>query len=121
MGSDWEAIQNELDAVLTKHGVDPASIRLGASCGRGWHPLIDNLLAQLVSMGWDKQVVQIKEKFGGLRFYVGEATDEMREAIRAAESASFKTCERCGAAGTPQSTAWIKTCCDACAAKDDPI
>ena len=36
----------------------------------GWYPLIKNLIDELITLGWDKKVTQVKEKFGGLRFYI---------------------------------------------------
>ena len=40
--------------------------------------------------------VQVKEKFGGLRFYVNGATDEQYNYIRFAEAMSYRICEECG-------------------------
>jgi hypothetical protein len=56
-------------------------------------------------------VVQVKEKFGGLRFYVNGSTDEQYALIRFAESMSYKTCEVCGKRGKPNKGGWIKTRC----------
>lgn len=44
-------------------------------------------------------VTQVKEKFGGLRFYVNGANDEQYGMIRFAEAMSYKTCEVCGSRG----------------------
>ena len=61
-------------------------------CGEGWKslyaPLIDRCGAEGVA------VLQVKEKHGGLRFYVGPASDELHRAIEAAESKSLTLCER---------------------------
>jgi hypothetical protein len=54
---------------------------------------------------------QIKEKFGGLRFYIsfgeasGEAVDRCDGAISLAEMLSFHTCETCGQFGSRMSPA----------------
>lgn len=42
---------------------------------------------------------QIKEKFGGLRFYVGGTDDYVRGAIALAESMSYSICDQCGNKG----------------------
>jgi len=55
---------------------------------------------------------QVKEKFGGLRFYMEGETKEMSDLISKAEEASFKTCEVCGEPGEPKRGGWIKTLCD---------
>ena len=60
------------------------------------------------------KAVQVKEKFGGLRFYMTCETDEIYELIEKAEALSCKTCEVCGEDGTRRPTSWIKTLCDDC-------
>ena len=88
---------------------------------KGWFPLIDNLCSHLQfntdnnnHTGKYPQVeaVQVKEKFGGLRFYVNEATDGQYAVISFVESLSIKTCEVCGAPGKQRGGGWIKTLCD---------
>jgi hypothetical protein len=55
---------------------------------------------------------QVKEKFGGLRFYINGYTDEVRGMIRMAESMSYRTCEVCGNPGRSNNHGWISTLCD---------
>jgi hypothetical protein len=43
--------------------------------GAGWQPLIDELDRQLRELDPDYMVLQIKEKFGGLRYYVTPSAD----------------------------------------------
>lgn len=64
----------------------------------------------------DLQVVavQVKEKFGGLRFYVNGADDEVRGMIDMAESMSYRLCEDCGTKGTLRKGGWYRTMCDPC-------
>ncbi len=56
--------------------------------------------------------VQVKEKFGGLRFYVQAATDKHYSYITFAESMSYHTCEECGAPGKRYTDGWHQTLCD---------
>ena len=56
--------------------------------------------------------VQVKEKFGGLRFYVQAATDKHYSYISFAESMSYCTCEECGAPGKTYTDGWHMTLCD---------
>jgi hypothetical protein len=56
--------------------------------------------------------VQVKEKFGGLRFYVDRATDKHYGYITFAESMSYRTCEECGAEGRHYGIGWHRTLCD---------
>jgi hypothetical protein len=55
---------------------------------------------------------QVKEKFGGLRFYVQAATDKHYQYITFAESMSYRTCESCGAPGKTYTDGWHTTLCD---------
>ncbi len=65
----------------------------------GWVPLVERLVARLIKLGWNRRLAQVKEKFGGLRFYVDDASDEVHAAIDRAERRSYRTCEVCGARG----------------------
>jgi len=56
-------------------------------------------------------VIQVKEKYGGLRFYVHGATDEQYAYIRFAEWMSYDTCDVCGNKGKPNREGWIRTRC----------
>lgn len=82
----------------------------GVECGEGWKSIYEPLLARAREEG--AAVAQVKEKFGGLRFYVDGASDELYELIRAAEARSFETCEVCGKPGERRRGGWIKTLCD---------
>jgi hypothetical protein len=91
--------------------------------GDGWEPLIrrlsEKLEAIIAAMPEDERpwADQVKEKFGGLRFYMSAYTDAMHEAIAEAEEEAWKTCEVCGAPGKPRGGGWIETLCDECARK----
>ena len=80
--------------------------------GAGWYGLIKNLIVELLEVGWDKEVHQVKEKYGTLRFYTGGATDKMYEIIREYERASAVTCEVCGEVGQIRPGGWVATLCD---------
>lgn len=82
--------------------------------GPGWIPILDRLAEDLVKMGWDRDLHQVKEKFGTLRFYIGRTTDEMEARINQAENESAVTCEECGKTATLKGTGWVVTNCDDC-------
>src|SRR3990167_202995 len=77
----------------------------GIECTVGWkglyQPLID--LCKLRGI----QILQIKEKFGGLCFYVGpyDKDQDITTLIRAAEHYSYHVCENCGECGVRE---WVK-------------
>jgi hypothetical protein len=58
------------------------------------------------------EVAQIKEKFGGLRFYYDGGDDYTDGLVQMAESWASKTCELCGKSGQYRNLPWIKTLCD---------
>jgi len=80
--------------------------------GRGWSDLVTRLIEDLEKLGWDGTLLQIKEKFGGLRFYVGTASDAIYDRILDVEDESFKVCEVCGQPGNCVNRyGWMKTVC----------
>lgn len=61
------------------------------------------------------QIDQIKEKFGGLRFYYHGGDDDIDGMVSLAESISYKICENCGSTKDIGYTkGWITTMCKDC-------
>ena len=58
------------------------------------------------------RVEQIKEKFGGLRFYYQGGNDEISGMVRMAELWAGHSCERCGNKGQRRQGGWVRTLCD---------
>jgi hypothetical protein len=94
----------------------------GIACGEGWWPIVESLCGQIQHhINWRNKfnpvvpqvtVAQIKEKFGGLRFYYEGGDDTIAGMVSMAESWASKTCEICGVPATRQTTGWIKNVCD---------
>lgn len=81
-------------------------------CGmRGWKDIFMSLVDDLFKLGWDGRILQIKEKFGGLRIYTAGCSDEIFDRVLEAESQSLKTCMECGKPGSPKGDYWILTLC----------
>jgi len=81
--------------------------------GLGWFPLIKDLITDLIELGWNKEVCQVKEKFGGLRFYINAATSEVHKRISQAEIESMNICEVTGKPGKLRTDiGWYRTLCD---------
>ena len=60
-------------------------------------------------------VTQIKEKFGGLRFYTNGHDDLVGGMIWLAEHMSYNICEHCGSTkNVSQTKGWITTLCEDC-------
>jgi hypothetical protein len=94
---------------------------------KGWVKLCEDLCAELKPLlekaGYiDKyRLCQVKEKYGGLRWYEWDIPaavyDEYSALIRKYEDLSYKTCCVCGAPATKMSMGWISPFCDKCAEK----
>lgn len=56
-------------------------------------------------------VDQIKEKFGGLRFYYSGGDEYIDGLVSMAESWAIRTCEQCGNAGRLRGQNWLYTAC----------
>jgi len=81
--------------------------------GPGWFEIIKDLITDLIALGWDRETCQVKEKFGGLRFYINAGSDEIHDRISQAEKASYETCEVTGQPGKLRNDlGWIETLCD---------
>jgi hypothetical protein len=79
----------------------------------GWYPIIKDLIEDLIKLGWDKQICQVKEKFGGLRFYINTGSDEIFKRIHSAENQSYEICETCGEKGEMRTDlGWYSTLCN---------
>lgn len=81
--------------------------------GEGWYQLIHDLLEELLKTNWNKEIHQIKEKFGILNFFIGVGTPEIFDIIKKYMLLSREICEVCGEAGELRNDlSWIKTLCD---------
>ena len=80
--------------------------------GEGWYPLVNQLVEDILALGWDGNIFQVKEKFGGLRFYIGSGSNEIFDRIAKAENDSYEICEECGQPGVLRGGGWLKTLCD---------
>jgi hypothetical protein len=61
------------------------------------------------------RIMQIKEKYGSLRWYTNWTTDGLEKVIAKYEAESCRTCCKCGAPATKISLGWISPWCDECA------
>lgn len=81
--------------------------------------LCEELREELIKANYlDKyRIMQIKEKYGGLRWYDNGNTEKGYKIIRKYEELSYKTCIECGRPATKMSMGWISPFCDKCAEK----
>lgn len=84
----------------------------GFECGDGWFSLLWDLCLKLEEEDSVKQILQVKEKFGSLRFYVDGASDAAYQLINQAEEMSETTCEKCGGKSSiSNQDGWYSTVC----------
>jgi len=126
---------------LFKHRNDPnvSLMFFGFECGNGWFDLIYQLCSDIMEYfltEYDNNdmyyhdvpayfsVVQVKEKFGSLRFYITSAPEYIHDLIYEAELKSYSICEHCGKEHKQTGKTytsyyrdklpWILTLCDDC-------
>ena len=96
--------------------------RVNWSCPPGWIPIVDSLCSTIQSYITNNNFsqivcVQVKEKFGGLRFYY-EPRDLVTDyLVSMAERLSRQTCLDCGATSDAEIRnvgGWLAVLCDKC-------
>lgn len=117
--SQYEEFEKRMVEAYPKMFAEPYG---GFAVGPGWWPILESLCGQIQHhLDWkNKQsevvpqvtVAQIKEKFGGLRFYYDGGDDAIDGMLRMAESWAAHSCETCGAPGERRDGGWIRTLCD---------
>jgi hypothetical protein len=82
------------------------------SVGKGWAPLINRVFDKLETIKGSIKIVQVKEKWGGLRIYTDYSNKELDKVIYDAEHESLEVCEVCGQSGKLRGKSWYYTSCD---------
>lgn len=92
----------------------------GIDTDDGWYTLIDSLCSCIQHhidqrKGEVPQVeaTQVKEKFGGLRFYYIGGDAYVDGLITLAQALSYRTCQICGNPGRVTAGSWVYTYCQA--------
>ena len=117
--NEYEVFANKMETAYPKMFADRYG---GFAVGAGWWPILEALCANIQShIDWRNResetvpqvvVEQIKEKFGGLRFYYQGGDEQVHGMVRMAEAWADVACEECGAFGKRRSGGWIRTLCD---------
>jgi hypothetical protein len=95
-------------------------------CGPGWISILDVLFHyadewnKTTESGSDRiQIEQVKEKFGGLRFYYTGGSPEFRGMVEMAEIISKEICVNCGnRVSTKGKGYWCQSLCSNCKNQD---
>ena len=120
---NWDMLRQSCPR-LYKHGV-------AFECGPGWYNILHDLSIKIEAF-LDKYAetykvveseeseyceiyaVQVKEKYGTLRFYMSCETDEISELIHECEALSSQTCENCGDLAKMRGKTWLSVRCEKC-------
>lgn len=109
---------------LAGHTQPPVDVDVPA----GWEHLVEQMHDEIVAIDPDYTVGQVKEKFGGLRFYI-DVSDHVRDnddmwseiyrIIEFYEAKSYTVCQDCGNKGWIEQNPtgefrWVATLCNAC-------
>lgn len=114
---------NRFSMFKPERPITEALMAFGFEHGDGWFNLIWNLCEDLELLAKEEnvenfEVFQVKEKFGGLRFYIDYGTDAIHKRINVAEKLSCITCEMCGKPGEiSKKKRWIRILCEECDSK----
>lgn len=105
IGAGWYQIIRSLCHNIQSHIDSVECARTSLTLRNVWNRPIPDQVPQVV-------VTQIKEKFGGLRFYYDGGDDMVEGMVHMAESWAANACETCGKPGKSRSGGWIRTLCD---------
>lgn len=113
--------------ILSKCGKAGSPMLWGIAVGNGWIDLLDDTFSivqrhmknavhaeDIVGKTPPFVAIQIKEKFGSLRFYSEGGDNFTRGVIAAAEVHSCRICEDCGDKGKMRNHNYISIRCDPC-------
>ena len=98
--------------------LEPLSL-FGFECDDGWFELLKECITAIKKYSEKEKIlvhaIQVKEKYGSLRFYTKYCYDPIDEIIEVAKQKSSITCEECGAPGKmTKRGGWLQTLCDKC-------
>ena len=112
---EFNEFLKETGGLIHSNGKLPDSFRLfGIECDEGWLELIDQLIHELSDGGWPREINQIKEKFGGLRFYADGLPENGHEIIARYQKRSYEMCDIYGSTDKVSlcGQRWLETLCD---------
>ena len=88
----------------------------GICVGSGWFNILHDLCTKIMEVAPETIAIQVKEKFGGLRFYYWPHSEAVDKLVSEAEAEALSTCEYCGTNTdvTTEGPGWVKTLCKSC-------
>jgi hypothetical protein len=108
----WDEIREKCPKLYRKS--------ISFDCGIGWSDIIRDLsikIEEILNRNPDLQEIcalQVKEKYGKLRFYLSDETEEIMDLVSETEAQSSQVCENCGMYGKIRNMRWLMVKCDKC-------
>lgn len=119
---DWKRKQRartlkmnrKIKKAIEMNSIDPI---IGLHQGNWWAERCEEILKEkkyeeVPDKVYQVVATQVKEKFGGLRFYYGGGDETVRGMVHMAESLAAVTCEKCGSPGHIRGRGWLYAACD---------
>lgn len=122
----FEQLDLKLESERVREKLEPNFAPKGGFCGYyppdGWTKLVEQCHDAIVAIDPAYKIDQVKEKFGGLRFYFtnsgeyydDELFDKCNAFVSECEKLSYETCQDCGKPGETREGGWLRTLCDKC-------
>jgi hypothetical protein len=93
-------------------GEKPILNRRQFNVDNGWLGIIQRLFEELISLGWEKKFISVKEKFGGMSIFLENLPENGFKIVLDAEKETFSTCQICGEKGEQEKIkGWVYTLC----------
>lgn len=90
----------------------------GFDLPEGWVDLVYRCHCELLEEAPDYKLTQVKEKFGGLRFYYEGAPKDSnaRDIVSFYERMSYRVCDKCGTTKDVSTGGggWVRSLCEPC-------
>jgi hypothetical protein len=113
--AEFESFLKKIGGLQRTYRADKGPIlkRNQFGIGNGWLGIVQRLFETLITLGWDKSFVNIKEKFGGMSIFLDNLPENGFHFVIEAEKETFTVCEVCGEPGEQNKIkGWIYTLCD---------
>lgn len=104
-------------AFKTRYRIKSAT---GFDINDGWYQALKDCFEEMFQAGWDGELAQVKEKWGGLQIYLISYYPELEEIIKKYTQLSYTICERCGTTDNVKcdnTCGWFLTLCPDCQQK----
>ncbi len=112
---EFENFLENIGGLVDGYGTtnEPLLLRKQFPIGNGWLGILQRLIETLITLGWKKEFLTVKEKFGGMSLFLSNIPKNGFHFIIEAEKETHSVCEVCGEPGEKRKIRnWIYTLCE---------